>query len=98
LRLPDDEVVWLFDILDVGPVSGDDQAYADQMLHRNDRLWNKARAVGGVRYPIGALQWGPEAWRAHYGDVYDEVVSARHRYDPDGILTPGPKIFAAGTR
>lgn len=95
LRLPSSDVVWLFDILDVGPTSGGDQAYADRVLRRNHRLWDKARALGGVRYPIGTLAFGDAEWSAHYGEVFDDVVRTRHHYDPAGILTPGPGIFAA---
>jgi FAD/FMN-containing dehydrogenase len=98
LRLPEDELVWLFDILDVGPAPGRDHTYGSRMVRRNHRLWDRARAVGGVRYPIGALTFGPEEWRAHYGHIFNEVVSTRHRYDPASILTPGPGIVAAHER
>ncbi|HEY9413032.1 MAG TPA: FAD-binding protein [Jiangellaceae bacterium] len=93
LRLPDSELVWLFDILNVAPrTSGPD--FVRRMLRRNHGLWDRARAVGGVRYPIGSLDFGPEDWQHHYGATFEEVTSAKRRFDPAGILTPGPRIFA----
>ena len=91
-RLPDSELVWLFDILNVAPrSSGPD--FARRMLRRNRRLWDKAHAVGGVRYPIGSLDFGPEDWLDHYGATFEEVTTSKRRFDPAGILTPGPRIF-----
>ena len=32
-------------------------------------------------------------WQKHYQPAWGRVVSAKHAYDPDGILTPGQGIF-----
>ena len=63
-------------------------------MERNNRLFARARDVyGGVRYPIGSVDFTPEDWRQHYGPVWESFVARKHRFDPDGILTPGPGIF-----
>jgi cytokinin dehydrogenase len=64
------------------------------MTNRNNRLFAGARdAFGGVRYPIGSLDFTPEDWRAHYGEVWQTFAARKHRFDPGEILTPGPGIF-----
>jgi FAD/FMN-containing dehydrogenase len=64
------------------------------MLARNDRLWQLARdQFGGVRYPIGTIDFAVADWQAHYGSLYSSFRSLKQRYDPHGILTPGPGIF-----
>ncbi len=32
-------------------------------------------------------------WVEHYGPRYSELEILKARYDPDGIMTPGPGIF-----
>jgi FAD/FMN-containing dehydrogenase len=32
-------------------------------------------------------------WQKHYQSAWGRFVSAKHAYDPDGILTPGQEIF-----
>jgi FAD/FMN-containing dehydrogenase len=93
LRVPDDEWVFLFDILTANAVPGPDPAFRDRMLARNRRLYERAAAVGGKRYPIGTLTFTRWDWIAHYGRSYLRFASLKHRFDPDRILTPGPRIF-----
>jgi FAD/FMN-containing dehydrogenase len=45
--------------------------------------------VGGKRYLSGWLDFDESAWQAHYGERWSEFVSAKRKYDPDGILNPG---------
>jgi FAD/FMN-containing dehydrogenase len=85
--------VYLFDILTSSVTPGPDEAFTTAMLDRNRRLYDKARAVGGTRYPIGTLDFTQADWQAQYGPVWPELVRRKHRYDPDRILTPGPGIF-----
>jgi FAD/FMN-containing dehydrogenase len=93
LRTPCSRWVYLFDILTAANAPGFDQAYSDRMLARNRRLFEKARRVGGTRYPIGSLRFTPGDWRRHYGREWPQLVRAKRRYDPSEILTPGPGVF-----
>jgi FAD/FMN-containing dehydrogenase len=85
--------VYLFDILTSSAVPGPDPAFESRMLARNRSLFEKARAVGGYRYPIGSLEFSHDDWRQHYGNVADDLARLKRRFDPRGILGPGPGIF-----
>jgi cytokinin dehydrogenase len=87
------EYVWLFDILTSSAAPGPDPAFTTQMLTRNRTLFEKARALGGTRYPIGSVEFSHEDWRIQYGEVWEFFKAAKHRFDPDLILSPGPGIF-----
>ncbi|MFB9908824.1 FAD-binding protein [Allokutzneria oryzae] len=93
LRIPaDSDVVWLFDLLTVAPVDAD-AGFTTRMLERNARLWQRARALGGVLYPLGSTEFGQQDWRDHYGATWLDVLTAKKRYDPVGILGTGVGIF-----
>jgi cytokinin dehydrogenase len=93
-RVPESsDWVFLFDILTASGGPGADPAFAERMLRRNRMLFDKARLFGGTRYPIGTLDFRRADWIAQYGGEWSGLVSAKRRYDPDGILTPGPGIF-----
>ncbi|MEV8630503.1 FAD-binding protein [Streptosporangium sp. NPDC051023] len=87
------EWVYLFDILTSSPAPGPDPAFAAEMLERNRRLYDKAKALGGTRYPIGSLDFTRADWRAQYGELWPDLLRRKAKYDPDRILTPGPGIF-----
>jgi FAD/FMN-containing dehydrogenase len=87
------EYVWLFDILTSSAAPGPDPEFVTKMLTRNRTLFEKARAVGGTRYPIGSLEFSHLDWRIQYGEAWDDFVRAKRKFDPDQILTPGPGIF-----
>jgi cytokinin dehydrogenase len=94
LRVPGNgEFVWLFDILTAAPAPGPNPAFADRMQTRNRRLFEKARATGGTRYPIGTVRFSRVDWARQYGPRYFTLAQLKRRYDPRGILTPGPGIF-----
>lgn len=93
LRLPNDDLVYLFDILDARDEAGFDAGYASRMLARNRRLYEQARAVGGTRYPIGTLRFSRSDWMHHYGLEWLRVNVSKAFFDPLRILTPGPGIF-----
>lgn len=96
LRVPEGDGngwVYLFDVLTSSALPGPDPAFATEMLGRNDRLFDAARPLGGVRYPIGALTFDQDDWKQHYGSRWPDLVARKRRYDPGGILTPGPGIF-----
>lgn len=92
LRVPDDEWVYLFDILTAAGTPGPDPAFAAEMLARNRELFEKARDAGGTRYPIGSVEFTHRDWKRHYGQEFREFLRLKHRYDPAGILAPGVGI------
>jgi cytokinin dehydrogenase len=96
LRLPADdgnEWVYLFDILTTSASIGADRGFVAKMLQRNDDLFAQARALGGVRYPIGSIDFTSADWREHYGSRWPEILASKQKFDPQHILTPGPGIF-----
>ena len=63
------------------------------MLDRNYRLYKEAYALGGTRYPHGAAPFTKQDWQNHYGSVWPQFQAWKKKFDPSGILTPGPEIF-----
>lgn len=90
LRVPDEELVFLFSIL---RTASPDAASPQTMIEANRTLYQRARAIGGFQYPIGTIPTSHGDWRTHYGPVWPALVAARQRYDPNNILTPGQGIF-----
>lgn len=94
LSVPKDtEWVYLFDILTSSATPTPDADYDARMLARNRTLFEKARDMGGTRYPIGTLEFSNRDWRQHYGPNYRDFAKVKRRVDPRGIFTPGPGIF-----
>ncbi|MDI2027539.1 FAD-binding protein [Saccharopolyspora sp. TS4A08] len=52
LRVPDDDLVWLFDLLSDG-VGQTDPFWLPDRLRRNQRWRRRAESMGGTLYPIG---------------------------------------------
>jgi len=97
LRIPEHtEWVYLFDILTAANTPGPDPTFTANMLARNRRLFEKARAVGGTRYPIGSVDFSHADWLRQYGPLAGAFALLKAFYDPRGIMTPGPGIFARG--
>ncbi|HLK38985.1 MAG TPA: FAD-binding protein [Polyangiaceae bacterium] len=93
-RVPEsDDWVFLFDILTAANVPGPNPAFQAQMLARNRTLFDKARRLGGTRYPIGSIEFSKLDWVLQYGESFPEFAALKARFDPDNILTPGPGIF-----
>lgn len=59
---------------------------AKPMLDTASRL---AIAMGGKRYLSGYVDFTPEEWREHFGPMWEPLVQAKRRYDPDAVLNPG---------
>lgn len=53
---------------------------------RNRRLYDAARNLGGTLGPFGYMPMEAADWEAHFGSRWAELVAAKRRYDPDGIL------------
>jgi cytokinin dehydrogenase len=92
-RLPDEELVWLFDVLTARDVPGYDADFAANKRARNNAWFDVARSLGGTRYPIGTMDFTPGDWRRHYGREWRGFAEAKEQFDPRNILTPGPGIF-----
>jgi FAD/FMN-containing dehydrogenase len=94
LRLPQDDSEWvyLFTVMTAGPPEAGAE-FAQEMLDRNRRLYDRARALGGTRYPIESVPFTQDDWADHYGDRWPGLQELKRRVDPAGILTPGPGIF-----
>ena len=94
LRVPrHGEFVYLFDILTAAAAPGPNPTFEARMIARNRRLFERARQLGGTRYPIGTLDFTRGDWKFQYGESWDDFKCAKDRYDPARILTPGPGIF-----
>ncbi len=92
LRLPQEPVVFLFDILRFAVPPTPD--VVNSMMAQNRQFYDEVVALGGTRYPIGAIpNFTREDWQRHYGGEWDEVVADKRRFDRQNILTPGQGIF-----
>jgi FAD/FMN-containing dehydrogenase len=89
VEVPDEPVAFLFSLLrtTVPP--------ADPVRQRADNrvLYDRARAVGGKRYPVGSVPLTPADWVRHYGRDYPALVAAKAAWDPRRVLAPGQGIF-----
>jgi cytokinin dehydrogenase len=96
LRLPNGGGEWtyLFNVLTAAPAPGVDKTFEQRMLARNRRLFEKARRMGGTRYPIDSVPFSRTDWVHHYGDQWPRFARLKRQFDPAGILTPGPDIFS----
>lgn len=91
-KVPNEPVVYLFDLLRVPP-PGDPEIAA--MLAQNRRIYDFGVSLGAKRYIIGAVpDMSTQDWRNHFGTEWDRLLDAKRRYDPDHILTPGAGFFS----
>jgi FAD/FMN-containing dehydrogenase len=88
------DVVFMFGVLTTSTTPGPDPAFARRMLDRNRRLYDLAVEAGGTRYAVGSIETTGRDWKQQYGPLWDELCRRKLRFDPDGILTPGPGIFS----
>ncbi|MGH3821137.1 MAG: hypothetical protein ACRDRE_26030, partial [Pseudonocardiaceae bacterium] len=92
LPSPPEPVAYLFDILRF-PFPNDPGIPG--MLDQNRRFYDRAVAVGGTRYAIGAIPgMTHKEWRRHFGHHWDGFARAKRHFDPDNVLTPGPGFFS----
>lgn len=81
LALPDEDWVFLVDLLRNTPVES-----LDGVLARNTELSRMAADLGAGVYPIGAV---PSLdWKQLF-PRWNQLAAAKQRFDPDGIMTPG---------
>ena len=88
LRVPDEEVFFLFDILRTVPHEA-----ADTVLAENRRLYEENRDLGGKFYTISAVPVEQHDWIRHFQPFWGRLVSEKSRRDPDNVLGPGPGVF-----
>lgn len=92
LRRPHGELLCLLSLMRTAPPT--DPVTARRMVDANRALYERARAVGGVLYPVSALPMTPEDWRAHFGPAWTALARAKDHYDPRHILTRGYGLWA----
>ncbi|MCK1736140.1 FAD-binding protein [Bradyrhizobium sp. 138] len=91
LRLPDERVVFPFNLIRIPAVA--DKANADRQVARNRAIYDRIRGAGGMLYPVSALAMSSQDWADHFGPRWPLLREARRRHDPEGILTPGYDLF-----
>lgn len=91
----DSEYVFLFSIMTSAGGPGPNTSFVQQKLARNRAIYERARARGGKIYPISAVALDQSDWAAQHGDNYDELWDLKERFDPNYLLTPNVKMFAA---
>ena len=89
LRSPDGPSAYLFDLQRTAP----DKVKGASMVEKNKELYSYAKDLGGSLYPIGAVPLSKADWQSHYGQAWEKFCVAKKKYDPAGILAPGPGIF-----
>ncbi|WP_431914058.1 hypothetical protein [Nonomuraea jabiensis] len=55
---------------------------------------DRVRAIGGHLYPVSTVALTQAGWKDHYGPLWPAVESAKARFDPRHLLTPGQGMFA----
>lgn len=90
-RVPTEKIVFLFAILRTAAPPED--AVVTRMLSDNRRLFEQNRDLGGYRYSVDAIPFSQKDWQQHFRPVWGKLVSAKRRYDPNNLLTPGQGIF-----
>ena len=80
LRLPEDDSEWvyLFTLMTACPTA----EAATELLPRNRRLYDRARALGGTRYPIESVAFTQADWADHYGDRWPHLQELKRRARP----------------
>jgi cytokinin dehydrogenase len=90
-RLPNEPLVFLFDVLTAGDPS--DPNYAATQIPKARARFEAARAIGATVYPIGSTPMSKQDWARQYGPLFPFLQAAKAVFDPANILTPGPGIF-----
>jgi FAD/FMN-containing dehydrogenase len=91
LRVPNEEVFFLFDILRTIPP---DPTIVEAVLAENRSLYERNRDLGGKFYTISAVRMSRHDWEKHFQPVWGHLASEKGRHDPDNVLGPGPGVFA----
>ncbi|CAN7562554.1 FAD-binding protein [Trinickia sp. LjRoot230] len=84
---------WIFGLLTNSLTPNPDPSFATRMLARNYQLWQSAVAMGGTRYLEDAIPFTKADWQLHYGAMYEQFATWKHRFDPFGLFGRGAGIF-----
>jgi len=91
LRVPGGSVIFPFNLIRLPATS--DQATIDQMVTQNRAFYERIRSAGGLLYPVTAMAMSKDDWKIHFGSGYPLLSSAKTKYDPQHIFTPGYEVF-----
>ena len=91
LRVPGGSVMFPFNIVRLPATN--DRAAIDQMIMQNRTFYDRIRSAGGLLYPVTAMAMSKDDWKAHFGPGYSLLSSAKTKYDPQHIFTPGYEVF-----
>lgn len=89
LRVPDEEVFFLFDILRTIPHEA-----VDAVVAENRSLYERNRELGGKFYTISAVPMGHHDWLKHFQPFWGLLVSEKSKHDPGNVLGAGTGVFA----
>ncbi|MHC3467146.1 FAD-binding protein [Streptomyces sp. 7R007] len=84
---PSGELLCLLSLMRTAPPDRPDAVR--ESVAANRAVYERARAVGGVLHPLGAVPMTPEDWRAHFGPAWDELVRVKAVHDTHRVLTRG---------
>jgi FAD/FMN-containing dehydrogenase len=91
LRVPSDNLSYAFNFVRVPTTA--DAANAQRLVDVNRQIYDRVKAAGGALYPVSAFPMSQADWRAHFGSAFGRLASAKHRYDPSDVMTPGYEVF-----
>ena len=86
LRVPDEPLVYLFDLLTSGHQVGSTPQYRARMLERNRELFACARRLGATRYGIAAVPMTSVTWSEELADAFPAFAEQKRLHDPSSIL------------
>jgi FAD/FMN-containing dehydrogenase len=89
-RVPSEELAVRFQLLRRPPASFTD---VGALLAMNRTLYERARDIGGTRLTTTALPFSQADWSQYYGPAWESLRTAKQRFDPNNVLTPGQGIF-----
>lgn len=91
LRIPGGSVTFPFNIVRLPATN--DRAAIDQMAAQNRTFYDRIRSAGGLLYPVTAMAMSKDDWKTHFGSSYSLLSSAKAKYDPQHLFTPGYEVF-----
>jgi FAD/FMN-containing dehydrogenase len=91
LRIPGGSVMFPLNIVRFPATN--DRVAIDQMTAQNRTFYDRIRSAGGLLYPVTAMAISKDDWKTHFGSSYALLSSAKTKYDPQHIFTPGYEAF-----
>ena len=91
LRVPDGELMILFDLLRTAVPPTPERV--TELVDANRDLYDQARGVGATSYRIGSQPFDAADWQQHFGAAWPAYHLAKLIWDPARILAPGQGIF-----